>query len=148
MNNLTLREFICNYENGEYNDTSFEAMVRAGWYDWFCKDTSLKRKLDKLFPKVKQISISAKVDLDKMYVFFKNNCPIHGSLYDDFRICDMETGDVIYTIIPASGHKVIKGQAQVWGRENNFNEALAKGTWKDIKAFFGIEKTAEQREAA
>jgi hypothetical protein len=117
-------------------------MIDAGWYDWFCDDHFLKGKLDDLFPKVKQIANSKKIDMDKTYVFFKNNCPCEGTLYDDFRFCDMETGDVIYTVIPASGHESCWGQAELWGRENGFDKALVEGTWKEIKAFFGIEKRA------
>ena len=140
--NVSLRNFIGNYEAGRYDRRNRDTMIEAGWYDWFCKDSSLKRKLDKLFPKVKQLSASKKINMDKMYVFFKNNCPVYGSLYDDFRICDMKSGDVIFTVVPASGHKASKGKAELWGTENNFKEALVNGTWKDIKAFFGIGRAA------
>ena len=65
------------------------------FYDWFCRNTSLERKAKSLIPKVKKFIDKMKIDLDKTYVFFKNNCPGNGSLYDDFRICDRESGDVI-----------------------------------------------------
>ena len=68
--------------------------------------------------------------------FFKNNCPCNGSLYDDFRICDIDTGDVIYTITPSSGHKVDEGAASVWGKENEFENELVNGTWQDVLDFF------------
>ena len=140
--NQTLREFITNYENGAYDNPSMDTMIAAGWYDWFCDDRSLKRRLDKLFPKVKQLARSSKINMDTMYVFFKNNCPGYGSLYDDFRLCDIKSDDVIFTVVPASGHKVNKGQAELWGRENSFNGALVEGTWNDIKSFFGIKVVA------
>jgi len=142
MKEMSVRDFINNYEKGVYECTSRKVMIAAGWYDWFCKDISLKRRLDKMFPKVSQIARSEKINMDTMYVFFKNNCPLVGSLYDDFRFCDIATGDVIYTVIPASGHKAIKGRAELWGKENNFKEALAVGTWRDIKKFFAVDKKA------
>jgi hypothetical protein len=135
---ITVREFIRNYENGDYNSDDTDTMIAAGWYDWFCRDTSLKGKLDRLFPKVKLIAGSKKIDQGSSYVFFKNNCPGTGSLYDDFRFCDMETGEVIYTVIPASGHKVNKGRAELWGRENRFERALVEGTWRDVRAYFEV----------
>jgi hypothetical protein len=135
---ITVREFIRNYENGDYNSDDTDTMIAAGWYDWFCRDTSLKGKLDRLFPKVKLIAGSKKIDQDRSYVFFKNNCPGTGSLYDDFRFCDMETGEVIYTVIPASGHKANKGRAELWGRENRFERALVEGAWRDVRAYFGV----------
>ena len=47
-----------------------------------------------------------------------------GSLYDDFRICDLETGDVIWNVTAKSGHT---HQAEVWGRVNDFKEPVAVG---------------------
>lgn len=110
--------------------------IRALWYDWFCRDSSLENKGKTLLQKLRAISNSKKFDNDKTYVFFKNNCPCVGSLYDDFRICDIETGDVLYTVIPASGYKRNKGKAEVWGRENDFKEPIIEGTWREVKSWF------------
>jgi hypothetical protein len=71
---ISIREFIQNYRDGRYNSHDPETMIAAGWYDCFCRETSLKPKLDKLFPKVVQVALSGKIDIDKSYVFFKNNC--------------------------------------------------------------------------
>jgi hypothetical protein len=113
-------------------------MCAAGWYDWFCRKSSLKRRLDKLYPKVRDIAQSSKINLDAMFVFFQNCCPGEGSLYDEFKICDMETYSVIYVVVPKSGHKCDNGRAELWGRENGFKGPLVAGTWKNIKVYFGI----------
>ena len=135
---LSIREWLAKFESGAYESQDRSTQCDAGWYDWFCKDERLAAKTRKLGRKLKQIAKSSKVDLDRHYVFFKNNCPMNGSLYDDFRVCDRETGDVVYTITPRSGHKVMDGAAEVWGRENDFACALVVGTWKDVKEFFGV----------
>ena len=119
-----------------FNHRPDELDVKDLWYDWFCKDTSLINKGISLIKKLKTISKSNKFDNEKTYVFFKNNCPCMGNLYDDFRICDIETRDVIYTIIPKSGFKKDYGEAQVWGKENDFKEPIISGTWKEIKNWF------------
>ena len=106
------------------------------WYDWFCKEKSLENKGHRLLQKLNGIKNSLKFDNDKTYVFFKNNCPLYGSLYDDFRICDIETGDVIYCVTPKSGHTCDKGVAQVYGKDNDFKEPIIEGTWKEIKDWF------------
>jgi hypothetical protein len=54
-------------------------------------------------------------------------------LYDDFRIADKETHDVIYTIIPKNASD---NEAEVWGKENDFHGPIVKGTWKDVKNYF------------
>ena len=113
------------------------ATQNEAWYDWFCKNSSLPAKTVKLVSRLRSISLSPKIDLDKNYVFFKNNCPGDGRLYDDFRICDRRTGDVIYTVVPSCGYNTEdKGKAMVYGRENEFEKPLTKGTWKDIKNYF------------
>lgn len=112
-------------------------MTRAEicWYDWFCQDSSLAGKTRKLAPKIKRIAKSTKFDSEKVYVFFKNNCPFDGPLYDDFRICDIENGDVLFTVTPKSGHT---GEAEVWGGENGYIGPLVEGSLKDIYKWFGV----------
>lgn len=97
----SIREFIEKFNNGDFNSNNRSIQCDAGWYDWFCRDSSLRNKTYKLTAKLKKIINSEKINQDTMYVFFKNNCPCNGSLYDDFRICDRETGDVIFTVVPS-----------------------------------------------
>jgi hypothetical protein len=135
-NKINITAWIGNFLRGKYDPSDLDTQIEAGWYDWFCKDSSLQKKTEKLGRKLLQIIKSKKFDTDKTYVFFKNNCPCAGSLYDDFRICDLETGDVLFTITPADGHTTDKGSASVWGKENEFKEPLIEGTWKDVLNFF------------
>ena len=133
---ISIREFLERYDSGEFDSSDVETQIKAGWYDWFCKDEMLHKKTKRLVQKLKSIIKTKKFDIDKTYVFFKNNRPIMGSLYDDFRICDIENRRVLYTVIPSSGHRVDKGKAVVYGHENDFEEPLVVGTWRDVKRFF------------
>ena len=130
MKNDTISTILANYDNYDVMDL---------WYDWFCKDSSLKRKGKDLLHKLKMIALSKKFDNDKCYVFFKNNCPLVGNLFDDFRICDKETGRVLYCVVPKSGYKCDNGRAQVFGVDNHFQGPLAEGTWRDIKTWFLVD---------
>lgn len=138
MSTVTVRQWVANFNMNCYSSNDRQTQIEAGWYDWFCKDESLRGKTYSLAPKVKRLAKSSKINQDTMYVWFKNNCPMVGSLYDDFRFADLETGDVIYTIVPKSGHTVHDNRAEVWGKENGFDEALVIGTWKDVLAFFNV----------
>ena len=121
----TLRQQLEAFENGVFLES--EGQEDSGcfvFYDWFCKDSSLKRKATALFKKTKMFTKMKDVDLDSTYVFFKNNCPMDGPLYDDFRICDVESGNVLYTVTPKCGHS---GMAELWGKDNNFEEPMKTG---------------------
>ena len=135
------------WDAGEFEKNDFDTQCRVGWYDWFCSDTSLKNRLVAMANKVKKIATSPKVNQDTMYVFFKNNCPMWtNGTYDDFRICDIETGNVIFTIIPkypkATDEKKdymyykTENVSEVYSREAG--ETVVSGTWKDVLAYFGI----------
>lgn len=55
-----------------------------------------------------------------------------------FRICDLETGDVIFAVVPKYGHTSKKGVAEIWGRENDFDDPLYEGDWKGALEWFGV----------
>ncbi len=118
-------------------DEAFNKGNCYGFFDWFCKDESLRNKAKILFSRLKSIlrTKTTKFDPTKCYVFFKNNCPGVGKLYDDLRICDMETGDVLYTVVPNNG----RGEAELWGDENDFEKPLTRGDWTmDVLDWFAI----------
>jgi hypothetical protein len=121
-NRITLKQQLEAFDRGIILDSDGGKSDCYNFYDWFCDDASLKNKSIKLFKQVKRWVKFRNTDTEKVYVFFKNNCPGRGSLYDDFRICDIETCDVIWTITPKCGRS---GKAEVWGRANEFNEAIA-----------------------
>ena len=104
------------------------------FFDWFCKDTSLKNKAMSLMPKVIKFAEVMNIDLDAHNVIFKNNCPVFGSLYDDFRICHIKDEEVVWTVTPKTGHRVEDGMlSQVWGRINNFEEPVYTAeNWKTL----------------
>lgn len=123
----SITEFIAHIDSGT-------ASPHAGWYDWFCKDSALAKKTAKLMPKVRILAKSPKVNPDTMYVFLKNNYPLYGDhkLYDNIRIADRETGDVVYNVCPKDPF----GKASVYGKTNDFKEPLVSGTWDDVILFF------------
>ncbi len=138
-NTPNLRQWLVNYDEGKYDSRSTNVQIEAGWYDWFCGAKSLHGKLNRIAPKVRKIAKSKLIDPTKVYVWFKNNCPVNGTLYDDFRIADIATGDTLYTITPSSGHTGAKGQAEVWSsKDNNFEGPVVQGTWKDVLTYFGV----------
>ena len=113
------------WKNGEYalyphcND----------FYDWFCQDSSLEGRAKKLKGLAKKLVDHLGLDKNKVYVFFKNNCPMGGPLYDSLSICDRKSGDVILWATPKSGHDnmawlyIINGETH---SEPTFTEIVKK----------------------
>ena len=98
------------------------------FYDWFCSDASLDRRAKSLQSKVIKLvnyfrEKGSPIDCSKVYVFFKNNCPGSGPLYDSFSICDRESGDVLFWVTPKSGHS---GQAEIFSSAKGFSDPLAE----------------------
>lgn len=98
MNRISVTEWIDKFLNGKFDSKDVKTQITAGWYDWFCKDSSLANKTKRMGNIIKQINTGGKVNLQNWYVWFKNNCPLNGPLYDDFRFSDLDTGDVQMTI--------------------------------------------------
>ena len=127
----TLREQLELWKQGDKD------IIKVAWYDWFCNESSLERKGEALFKKLSMIVESKKLnlDLDNCYVWFKNNCPGFGDLYDDFRIADISTNETIVCITPRSGHTSDNGNGDIFfvnHPDYPFGVAF-EGKWKDIK---------------
>lgn len=54
------------------------------------------------------------VNPDANTVWFKNNCPYDGSLYDDLIITRIEDDKFLGGFCPSSGHNSIKNQCHFW----------------------------------
>jgi hypothetical protein len=127
MNRVSLADQLNAQANGLILDADGSQSKCFNFYDWFCKDSSLARKARTLMKQTERFVKAYDIDLLDHYVFFKNNCPGRGPLYDDFRICNIETCNVVYTVIPKCSHS---GLAEIWGRENDF-----KGPLKTAETF-------------
>ena len=95
---LNVSRWIDEFNEGNFADADIKVQILAGWYDWFCKDSSLVNKTKRMGNIIKKIKDGGKVNMTDWYIWFKNNCPLNGPLYDDFRFADIETGEVQFTI--------------------------------------------------
>ena len=119
---VSLNEFMADFEKqrGKY----------FGFYDWFCKETSLRKRAMAFLPKLRFLLDMKILNGDTTYVWFKNNCPMCGPLYDDIRITEMKDDGVNYwVIIPKSGHT---GKAELY-RWPEYGKPIKEGrTFTDL----------------
>lgn len=137
---MTAAKFLERFAKGDFKNPDVSIQVEAGWFDWHCRENSLAVKTRILAKKLKSISKTDKFDFDTAHVYFKNNCPVIGSIYDSILVLDTDTNEVMFTIIP---RRIIKDDsmkpkciAEVYSSENNFKEPMAAGTWHDVRKWF------------
>lgn len=98
---VNIDTWVCLFIAGAFEGKDRETQIEAGWYDWFCKETSLAKKtkrMGNIIKKFDSFKKDSKIDFKNWYVWFKNNCPVNGPLFDDFRFADMKTGEVQFTV--------------------------------------------------
>ena len=124
MQEYNLKEWKEKFNNKEFEDKDVDVQIKAGWYDWFCNNSALSGKTRKLGRIIKKLN-----DCDKVYVWFKNNCPMVGPLYDDFRIADIRQGNTLYTT--TVDDKREDNKYNIYGIDNGFEKPLL--TTNDVK---------------
>ena len=146
---MSIKEWVERFQLGEFNYIDREVQCDAGWYDWFCKDSSLKNKTQFLGKKLISLLPTNLFDIEKTYVFFKNNCPLDGNLYDSFSICNIENGDVLFWITPSNGHYGFHHRKPIVCDNINYpSQELRFSDWWGVKKYFhtgiiSIEKGVE-----
>ncbi len=121
-NEITLRTWIVHFNNGDFESKDVATQIEAGWYDWFCKDSSLANKTKLMGNIIKHFKDGGKINLDQHYVWFKNNCPLYGPLYDDFRIAEIETNDSVFTVQINNSRE--EARHTIYGKVNDFAKPL------------------------
>lgn len=99
MKKSSIRIWQEEYNSGAFKSSDRKTQINAGWYDWFCKDTSLANKTKRIGQIVKQIKEGGKVDIDNCYAWFVNKCLQSGSLYDELRISQIDNINMILSIL-------------------------------------------------
>jgi hypothetical protein len=45
---INVLAWINRFNNGDFDKEDVKTQIEAGWYDWFCKDSSLLRKTQRM----------------------------------------------------------------------------------------------------
>lgn len=135
---ISIKEWVERFNKRDFDCPARSIQIEAGWYDWFCKDSSLAYKTQTLGKKVCAIADSKRFDKEKCYVFFKNNCPFVGPLYDQFSICDLKTGDVLFCCqhLEKGSHGCDKAHWEIYGDNAGEWGVVVNGTWRDVLNYF------------
>ena len=106
--NISVRQWQAMYRLGAFSGKDTATQCEAGWYDWFCRDDSLAGRLKQIAPAV--MGITDPFILENFYVWFKNNCPCTGPLYDDVRFEPLsgERNGKYFLVIKDSPHEKAK----------------------------------------
>ena len=48
INRININEWAEQFKLGSFSKDDVKTQIKAGWYDWFCKDSSLKNKTQRM----------------------------------------------------------------------------------------------------
>ena len=114
------------------------------FYDWFCSDTALVNRALKFIPLLQLLVDKGLLDGDSNYVWFKNNCPMDGKLYDDMRISTIENSTFLGGFCLDCGHNSSLKEASFWTIDQNSREMNYNKTFSSYRLMkYAIQKDPE-----
>ena len=147
---MNITEFLTYWPQWQRGDHAVTNM----WMDWWCTDGALYNRTKAMVPTIRRLANSTMVDPDRDELVMKNNQPAWiDNTYDDFRICDRDTGDVKFTVIPRWPHRMVKNDRPLYRRarlNNAYKVEWATQVWdwtadEDTRAALYIENLAQGR---
>jgi hypothetical protein len=134
---LSIREFINNYEKGEFARFSIRSVINAGWAHWDCEPNELLPKLNAYYPYIKLLTHSNKIDTGSQSFYLKNKSSEEGNL-DFIVFFDRIKKSKIYVIkiYPAAINS--KEIIELWHTEDDPGGPVISGSWEEIRKFFEV----------
>ena len=106
MNELTIKQFLEKYPKKQETIHPYDKvyMHYFGWFDYHCPEQQLKKRLNKMFPVIKEVVNILDLNSNKFKYYFKNIWPCLGPKFDVWGLDSIELDDNIFQIqFPALG---------------------------------------------
>ena len=115
-------------------DPSLNSDSCFNFFDWFCDESSLEKRMLALVPKLRFLVKEGIVNSNTNYVWFKNNYLLYGGLCDDIRISSLnDDGTYLGGFNPRSGNNYTVKKCQVWLLDEDAMETIEFDNWASFK---------------